>query len=72
MPLPSPTEEPGRPQSMGCKESDMTEATEHACLGNNPYGQRTGKQDVQWESTYTNSPHFLKVLSVLPLVDIIF
>ena len=49
VPLPSPTEEPGRPQSMGCKESDMTEATEHACLGNNPYGQRRGKQDGQWE-----------------------
>ena len=27
----------------------MTEATEHACLGNNPYGQRRGKQDGQWE-----------------------
>ena len=24
------TEEPGRLQSMGCKESDMTEVTEHA------------------------------------------
>ena len=24
------TEEPGRPQSMGCTESDTTEATEHS------------------------------------------
>ena len=40
------TEEPGGLQSMGCKELDMTEVTEHACTPGK--GHRTNKPQPIW------------------------